>query len=305
MESARVANHHDLHRIAELWDDACAELEAVRGGALLVRRVQRSESPLALLRAAQGRPEEVVAAGLIDDVVVGFAYGRLGEGPGERIGVVEALYVEPDAREVGVGDALAGVLAEHFARLGCRGIDAFALPGSRKAKAFFETHGFTARLLVMHHATPGGTAGEVGEVGSPAVAPRPELCVGAVVTDAGRLLLIRRGHAPSLGAWTLPGGRVEGRETMADAVVRELREETGLDGVCGELVGWVERFDEDRHFVVFDFRVELVERGEPVGGDDAADAAWVPFAGVTDLPLTSGLAAFLSEHGILPGPAAR
>ncbi|MBO0693574.1 MAG: NUDIX domain-containing protein, partial [Acidimicrobiaceae bacterium] len=89
------------------------------------------------------------------------------------------------------------------------------------------------------------------------MAQRPELCVGAVATDADRLLMIRRGHAPSVGSWTLPGGRVEGGETMAEAVVRELREETGLDGVCGDLVGWVERFDEDYHFVVFDFRVTV------------------------------------------------
>lgn len=131
------------------------------------------------------------------------------------------------------------------------------------------------------------------------MARRPELCVGAVATDADRLLMIRRGHAPSVGSWTLPGGRVEGGETMAEAVVRELREETGLDGVCGDLVGWVERFDEDYHFVVFDFRVTVVGAGLPSGGDDAAEAAWVPLDKVTELPLTTGLAEFLHDHGIL------
>lgn len=131
------------------------------------------------------------------------------------------------------------------------------------------------------------------------MAGRPELCVGAVATDADRLLMIRRGHAPSLGAWTLPGGHVEAGETMAEAVVRELREETGLDGVCGELVGWVERFDEDYHFVVFDFRVTVVDPSAPAGGDDAAEAAWVPLAELTERRLTTGLAEFLHEHGIL------
>ncbi|MCL2394974.1 MAG: GNAT family N-acetyltransferase [Acidimicrobiaceae bacterium] len=152
MESARVADHHDLHRIAELWADAVAELEGQRGGGLLAHAVLPDGSPLAHLRAAASRPDDVVAVGLIDEVVVGFGYGRLREAPGERIGVIEALYVEPDAREVGVGDAVAGVLVDHFDGLGCDGIDAFALPGNRKAKAFFEGHGFTARLLVMHRA---------------------------------------------------------------------------------------------------------------------------------------------------------
>jgi ADP-ribose pyrophosphatase YjhB (NUDIX family) len=62
-------------------------------------------------------------------------------------------------------------------------------------------------------------------------APRPVVaCVGAVVHDtAGRLLLIRRGQEPSRGLWSLPGGRVEPGETVAAAVVREVREETGLE----------------------------------------------------------------------------
>lgn len=155
MESARVANHHDLHRIAELWADASEELETQRGGGLLAQAVLPPGSPLAHLRAAQARPGDVVAVGLIDEVVVGFGWGRLGEAPGARIGVIEALYVEPEAREVGVGDAVVGVLVDHFDALGCEGVDAFALPGNRPAKAFFEAHGFTARLLVMHRVSRG------------------------------------------------------------------------------------------------------------------------------------------------------
>jgi 8-oxo-dGTP diphosphatase len=128
---------------------------------------------------------------------------------------------------------------------------------------------------------------------------RPELCVGAIAVDEDRLLLIRRGRGPAQGAWSVPGGRVEGGETLAEAVVRELTEETGLEGVCGSLVGWVERFDEGLHFVVLDFFVTILEPEDPRGGDDAAEAAWVPLTDVTELYLTPGLAEFLHDHGIL------
>src|SRR5216683_2365433 len=67
-------------------------------------------------------------------------------------------------------------------------------------------------------------------------------CVGAVIKDrGGRLLLIRRGHEPGAGLWSLPGGRIEPGETDQQAVVREIREETGLIVVCDRLVGSVER----------------------------------------------------------------
>ena len=65
----------------------------------------------------------------------------------------------------------------------------------------------------------------------------PQVCVGAVVVDADRLLMIRRGHGPAAGRWSVPGGRVQAGELLAEAVVRELGEETGVEGVCGELVG--------------------------------------------------------------------
>jgi 8-oxo-dGTP diphosphatase len=133
----------------------------------------------------------------------------------------------------------------------------------------------------------------------PARAARPELCVGAVVVVDDRLLLIRRGRGPAQGTWSLPGGRVEGGEMLAEAVVRELREETGLDGVCGELVGWVERIGDDHHHVIFDFEVVMLEDGDPVAGDDAAEAAWVPLADAAGLRLTDGLAEFLADHRII------
>ncbi|HWW53150.1 MAG TPA: NUDIX hydrolase [Acidimicrobiales bacterium] len=130
-------------------------------------------------------------------------------------------------------------------------------------------------------------------------ASRPELCVGAIVIDDDQLLLIRRGHGPAAGEWSVPGGRVEMGETLAEAVVRELREETGVVGVCGELVGWVERVGEGFHYVILDFRVVALEEIDPVAGDDAAEAAWVPLGDVTSLRLVEGLAEFLHDNDIL------
>lgn len=119
-----------------------------------------------------------------------------------------------------------------------------------------------------------------------------------VVSD-DRLLLVRRGRGPAQGAWSVPGGRVEQGETLAEAVVRELREETGVLGACGELLGWVERIGDDHHYVILDFVVVPLDDAEPVAGDDAAEAAWVPLAAVTDLRLVDGLAEFLADHRVI------
>jgi len=128
---------------------------------------------------------------------------------------------------------------------------------------------------------------------------RPEVCVGAVATRRDDLLMVRRGHGPGAGQWSVPGGRVERGETLAEAVVRELDEETALAGLCGPLLGWVERIEEDHHFVILDFDVVVLSTGEPVAGSDAAEARWVPVWDVPELDLVDGLAEFLSEHGII------
>ena len=128
---------------------------------------------------------------------------------------------------------------------------------------------------------------------------KPEVCIGAIAIDEDDLLLIRRGRGVAAGFWSVPGGRVEEGETLAEAVVRELREETGIEGVCGELIGVEEVLAEGFHFVILDYAVSVLERSDPVAGDDAAEAAWVPLSDVAELPLTEGLAEFLHDHGIL------
>lgn len=129
---------------------------------------------------------------------------------------------------------------------------------------------------------------------------KPEVCVGAVMVDDDRLLLIERGRGAGLGQWSVPGGRVEFGETLAEALVREVAEETGLTVTCGEFIGWVERIDADHHFVIMDFWAHPVsDQGPLVAGDDASDAEWVPMTDLDRYDLVDGLKPFLSQHGVL------
>lgn len=130
---------------------------------------------------------------------------------------------------------------------------------------------------------------------------RPEVAVGAVVVHEGRLLLIRRGRGPAVGQWSVPGGRVEWGETLAEAVEREVAEETGLTVRCGSFVGWVERMGPGHHYVIMDFRADVV--GEPAvtlrAGDDASEAAWIPLDEVPAVDLVAGMLDFLRTHHVL------
>jgi mutator protein MutT len=125
------------------------------------------------------------------------------------------------------------------------------------------------------------------------------VCVGAIVVEDDRLLMVRRGQLPAAGEWSVPGGRVELGETLAEAVVREVAEETGLEVVCGELVGWVERMGPGFHFVILDFHATVLDDGQPVAGTDAAEVAWVPLTELAERPVVAGLIEFLHEHAII------
>lgn len=120
-----------------------------------------------------------------------------------------------------------------------------------------------------------------------------------MVVDHDRLLLVRRGRGPAAGRWAVPGGHVERGEAIVEAVTRELREETGLEGVCGRLLGVVERIEADHHFVILDYEVTLVGGDEPVAGDDAAEARWVELHEVAELDLAEGMAELLHDTGII------
>ncbi len=130
--------------------------------------------------------------------------------------------------------------------------------------------------------------------------PRRIPCVGAIIKDpGGRLLLIKRGHAPQAGRWSLPGGRVEPGETDQQAVIREIREETGLDVRCDRLVGGVRRLSPPDAVLEIRDYAATVTGGTLVAGDDAAEVRWVSPAELDALPLTSGLAETLAGWGVL------
>jgi ADP-ribose pyrophosphatase YjhB (NUDIX family) len=92
---------------------------------------------------------------------------------------------------------------------------------------------------------------------------------------------------------------VELGETMAEAVLRELAEEAGIDAVVNDVVGWVERISPEYHFVIVDFAVTALGEAQPVAGSDAADARWIPLWQVTELDLVDGLLDFLADHRVI------
>ena len=136
----------------------------------------------------------------------------------------------------------------------------------------------------------------------PGTPPRPEVAVGAVIVEEGRILLVRRGRPPAAGYWSVPGGRVEPAESLAEAIVREVAEETGLEVSCGPFIGWVERMGPGHHFVIMDFHAALTHPGQvAVADDDADEVAWVPLDGLEGIDLVDGLLGFLRDHGLAAG----
>jgi ribosomal protein S18 acetylase RimI-like enzyme len=102
-----------------------------------------------------GDPEALVVMGEIDGYPFGFAMARIEEilpqAAGERIGSIRLIYVEPEAREISLGEEMRDHLIDELRRRGISRFDAHVLPGHRLAKNFFEAGGFSARAIIMHH----------------------------------------------------------------------------------------------------------------------------------------------------------
>jgi GNAT superfamily N-acetyltransferase len=151
VEASRAARPDDLPRISELAAQLRAELAPMKGGDLWAAHESTPEPFEASYRARLERDDAEVVVGEYAGVVVGYAVVVVDQlRDGRRLGLLTDLYVEPEAREVGVGEAMVDRVIAWCAARGCAGIDAVALPGHRATKNFFEEFGFTARALVMH-----------------------------------------------------------------------------------------------------------------------------------------------------------
>lgn len=129
---------------------------------------------------------------------------------------------------------------------------------------------------------------------------RPYLAVSAAIIRDGRVLVARRARGPALGVWTLPGGVVEAGETLAEALKREVTEETGLSVEPVALAGFREVVMRDagarveRHFVIMCFASRWIA-GEPELNDELSEAHWLLPSELGALKTTEGLAAIVAE----------
>ena len=121
---------------------------------------------------------------------------------------------------------------------------------------------------------------------------QPVVSVGAVVIDGSRVLLVKRGQEPLKGRWSLPGGVVETGEELHAAVVREVREETGLDVDVGSVVEVLDRISRDEtgrvefHYVIIDYACRATG-GSLAHATDVDDARWVERGDLSDYDLTA------------------
>lgn len=157
MEGVRPATESDVDRLVELAQTMRADMAEARGGRLWALREQGSASNADdLISCLQEMDVDAgktrVVLGTFDGAAIGFAIGVIEKMADDTLlGVITDLFVEEQAREVGVGEAMLTDLVTFFTEHNCVGIDAIALPGDRSTKNFFEEQGFKARLLQMHH----------------------------------------------------------------------------------------------------------------------------------------------------------
>jgi ADP-ribose pyrophosphatase YjhB (NUDIX family) len=122
---------------------------------------------------------------------------------------------------------------------------------------------------------------------------RPEIGVGAIVWKDDRILLIRRGHAPKKGHWSLPGGHQELGETVEQAAIREVREETGVSIRVLDLLAVVDLIDGEEnflrhHYTVIDLQAEWLS-GDILAGDDAEAVVWADPQDVAEFQLSAAM----------------
>jgi 8-oxo-dGTP diphosphatase len=118
----------------------------------------------------------------------------------------------------------------------------------------------------------------------------PLVGVGAIIIEGDRVLLVKRGHPPLLGEWSIPGGVLEVGETLREAAGREVLEETGLTVETADLLGVYDRLLRDvdertlYHYVLIDFLCMRVA-GEAKPSGDAEDVGWFTYQEAVELSL--------------------
>ena len=150
-ESARPATTDDVDAILAVAARIAGEMAEGRGGPLFLAREAATSDPRARIEALIDDERATVVVGCYDDVVFGYAAATIEElGDGTTLGRLDDLAVEPEAREVGIGEAMMDDVLDHLRAAGCVGVDSRALPGDRSTKNFFESFGLKARLLVVN-----------------------------------------------------------------------------------------------------------------------------------------------------------
>jgi 8-oxo-dGTP diphosphatase len=135
---------------------------------------------------------------------------------------------------------------------------------------------------------------------------RPYLAVSAAIIRDGKVLIVRRARPPAYGVFTLPGGGVEAGETLHAAIVREVREETGLTiepiGLAGyrEVIGRDHDDKVERHFVILPFAARWIA-GEVALNEELTEARWLVPADLDGLKTTEGLAEIVHAAFALVG----
>ena len=147
----RVGAESDVSVLSDLYRSFRDSLARQRGGGTYLSKEAFGEPLEPLFQEMVGDSRRLVLLGLVDEVPVGLAVVRLDElSDSSRSAVAEVLYVDPRAREVGVGESLLDAVSDWAAENGAGGLDVWVLPGIRESKNFLEGAGLVARLLVMH-----------------------------------------------------------------------------------------------------------------------------------------------------------
>ncbi|MFZ2170837.1 MAG: NUDIX hydrolase [Methylococcaceae bacterium] len=128
--------------------------------------------------------------------------------------------------------------------------------------------------------------------------PVPTLAVGGIVfNNQKQVLMIKRNQPPAMGFWSIPGGKLEPGESLAEACQREIREETGLETDIKNIVAVVERRIEGFHYVIIDFLAILMDETDilPIAQSDVAEARWVSIERLNDYNLVTGLTEIIMQ----------